>query len=617
MDSGTYLLLIFCIGISVFLMVLIALTRNKTQLHRIFLAAVMEITVICLFVFFEAFFADKDPDSPLIIWMEYFTYIGSSLLPVQIFLIGRSFAYSRIDFNWKYIFLFVIPALTLVVAFTNNYHHWFYIQYTFGFVRPTIVMGWYFYVHTIYSYFMLLMGLGYVLFFSVKNTGISVKQASVMIIGSILPLLVNLLYTLGVPWLNIFATPIAMLTAIVCYMVGMLKFNLMKITPVALKTVVNRISDSYIVVDEKLNIIDFNKSFIKNFSAFHNIKQNENLYNLLKIYFDPVEISADMVLKDVKLTKETNQIVKTELNLKRGKEYNKYFEVEFTPVFAGNQYVATIILLKDITQRKKDFDTIQENQAIMMEKERLVSLGELVGGIAHNLKTPILSASGALGQLEVLVQEYDKSVGDPEVTVEDHHEIAGEMDVAIKKIRTYIAYMSDVISTVKDQAVKLNSTLTGVFTLHELIHRVDILMKYELIRQNCVLLKEINIDDKITIKGDVNSLVQIFDNIIVNAIQAYKGKKGKIILRINRDNNNIVFSIKDFAGGLDKSVMDSLFKKMVTTKGKNGTGIGLYISYSTIKGMFRGNMWFESQENVGTEFFISIPMDVEGEVIHA
>jgi len=177
--------------------------------------------------------------------------------------------------------------------------------------------------------------------------------------------------------------------------------------------------------------------------------------------------------------------------------------------------------------------------------------------------------------------------------------------------------MSDVISTVKDQAVKLNSTISGAFTLHELIHRVDILMKYELIRTNCVLLKEIDIDDKITIKGDVNSLVQIFDNIIVNSIQAYNGKKGKIILRVYRDDDNIILSLKDFAGGLDKNVTDSLFKQMVTTKGKNGTGIGLYISYSTIKGMFRGNMWFESNDNVGTEFFISIPMVMEGELIHA
>jgi PAS domain S-box-containing protein len=545
------------------------------------------------------------------------SYIGACLLPVQIFLIGRIFAYSKINFNWKYALLYVIPVISIIMALTNNYHHLFYAYYSFGFEKADVQVGWYFYVHSIYSYVLLLIGLIYVIIFSIKNTGISVKQAAIMIIGSITPIAVNVLYTLGILRLNIFSTPIAMLSAIACYMIGMLRFNLMKVTPVALKTVVNRISDSYIVVDDKLNIIDYNRSFSDNFSPYGDFVQNENLYDLLIRYFDPAEIDAKTVLEDVKKTKEADVSIRTEFNLTREKGSEKYFEVEFTPVFASKQYVATIILLRDITQRKKDFDTIQENQTVMMEKERLVSLGQLVGGIAHNLKTPILSASGALGQLELLVEEYNKSVGDPDVTSEDHHEIAKEMLTCIKKSKTYIAYMSDVISTVKDQAVKLNATVVGAFTLHELIHRVDILMKYELIRKNCMLMKQIDVDDRLTIQGDVNSLVQIFDNIIVNSIQAYKGKKGKIILRIFRDEDNIIFAIKDFAGGIDKNVSESLFKKMVTSKGKNGTGIGLYISYSTIKGMFRGNLWFESVDNVGSEFFISIPVGLKGEELDA
>jgi PAS domain S-box-containing protein len=617
MESGTFWLMILLMCVAVVLIAIIISAKNKTQLHYNFLLAVIEIFLICLFVFLEAYFAGIDITSPLVIEMEYLVYIGTCLLPVQIFIISRIFAYSKIDFNWKYKLLYVVPIISIIVILTNDYHHWFYVQYSFNFVKPTIVMGWYFYVYSIYSYVLLLTGLGYIVFFSIRNTGVSAKQALILIIGSVLPVLINILYTVGVPGVGFFASPLAFMAAIVCYMIGMFRFNLMKVTPVALKTVVNRISDSYVVVDERLNIIDYNRSFHENFSPFGTFGQSENLYNQLKRAFDPSEIDAETVLKDVTETKENNATVRTEFNINREKGKEKYFEVEFTPLFAGKQYVATIILLRDITQRKKDFETIQENQAVMMEKERLVSLGQLVGGIAHNLKTPILSASGALGQLELLVTEYDQSVGDQDVTEEDHHEIASEMQECIKKSKTYIAYMSDVISTVKDQAVKLNTSATGLFTLHELIHRVDILMKYELIRKNCILMKEINVDDRITIQGDVNSLVQIFDNIIVNSIQAYKGKKGKIILRVYKEDNDIIFAIKDFAGGIDKNVSDSLFKKMVTTKGKNGTGIGLYISYSTIKGMFRGKLWYESQENVGTEFFISIPVGAKGEEVNA
>jgi len=179
-------------------------------------------------------------------------------------------------------------------------------------------------------------------------------------------------------------------------------------------------------------------------------------------------------------------------------------------------------------------------------------------------------------------------------------------------MKNYLAYMSDLISTVKDQASQINANQFDIFTVNELIHRVDLLMKHELIKRNCELIKEVEIDLTSTLLGDVNSLVQVFDNIIVNAIHAYDGKRGKIVLKIVYQGDNVVFSIKDFAGGIDKKVAGRIFKEMVTTKGKSGTGIGLYLSYSTIKAMFRGNLWFNTEEGSGTEFVISIPQTKAG-----
>lgn len=67
-------------------------------------------------------------------------------------------------------------------------------------------------------------------------------------------------------------------------------------------------------------------------------------------------------------------------------------------------------------------------------------------------------------------------------------------------------------------------------------------------------------------------------------------------------------SIEDFAGGLPKNVEEKLFKEMVTTKGKNGTGLGLFMSYSNIKAHFNGNMRYETKKGRGTTFFIEIPL---------
>ena len=76
---------------------------------------------------------------------------------------------------------------------------------------------------------------------------------------------------------------------------------------------------------------------------------------------------------------------------------------------------------------------------------------------------------------------------------------------------------------------------------------------------------------------------------------------------VNED-NNIVISVRDYGSGLPDSVQDKLFKEMITTKGKNGTGLGLYMSYSTIKAHFNGDITFESEEGKGTTFTIILPL---------
>ncbi len=252
---------------------------------------------------------------------------------------------------------------------------------------------------------------------------------------------------------------------------------------------------------------------------------------------------------------------------------------------------------------------IHDNQETIMEKERLASLGQLIGGIAHNLKTPIMSISGAAEGLKDLIKEYDSSIDDPEVNSNDHHEIASDMSEWVSKIKTHTEYMSDVITAVKGQAVTLSNEENISFTVGELLKRVNILMKHEL--KNAIIYLNIHMrtDENLMINGDVNSLVQVINNMISNSIQAYDGKpEQNIDLIVERRENNLLISVKDYAGGLAKKVKDKLFKEMITTKGKNGTGLGLYMSYSTIKARFGGNIKVESEDGKGTTFTIILPI---------
>ena len=71
---------------------------------------------------------------------------------------------------------------------------------------------------------------------------------------------------------------------------------------------------------------------------------------------------------------------------------------------------------------------MQNEYKKLIEKEHLASLGQLIGGITHNLKTPIMYISGASKGLSDLLKEYDSSIGDLDVTDKDHHDIAKKMN---------------------------------------------------------------------------------------------------------------------------------------------------------------------------------------------
>lgn len=320
------------------------------------------------------------------------------------------------------------------------------------------------------------------------------------------------------------------------------------------------------------------------------------LFNTFYIYYIGKGISTDL-----------NTVIN---GLKRVATLDNVLEADNLPVTSNDEIGELTIQFNNIQDlTKQHVSQIKNNQDTLMEKERLASLGQLIGGISHNLKTPIMSISGAAEGLTDLINEYDTSIGDPEVTNDDHHAIANDMRDWITKIHSYTSYMSDIITAVKGQAVNLSENESDVFTIDEMIKRVTILMKHEIRNASLTLNTQINVPSTTSLHGDVNSLVQVINNLITNAIQSYNGKKDNTIdLSVNLDGKNVVISVADRGCGMTKEVQDKLFKSMITTKGKNGTGLGMFMSYSTIKGHFNGDITFETEIGKGTKFNVIIPL---------
>ena len=593
-------LLLLCIFLSIFLYYLSS-KKSKKQFDIIFIVTLLLVLLWMFTCIVQIVCVNLFNINP--IYFDYFSYISGCFLPVSFLLMSLIFAKTKIKFTKKYLLLFIIPTLSLILLWTNNWHHLFYVKYSL--LPSETIFGYYFYVHYIYTYTLFAISLFILLKYTIKNSGFFSKQAALIIVGSLIPIVTNLLAFLNIIKSSLFLTPITFGVTIICFSFAVFKFRLSTTTPIALQIIVDRISDSYLILNEDYLISDFNQTFITTFK----IKDSSNIRSkdfnsFLK------SINLDSYINEFnKLIHKIGNNDNTESFELYVDNINRYFNVEVSSIISNKQFLGILILFKDITQHIEDMQNLKDNQNKLVEQERLASLGQMIGGIAHNLKTPIMSISGAVEGLNDLVNEYNSSIGDIEVTNQDHHEIAHDMQVWLDKIKTHMSYMSDVITAVKGQAVTFSDEQITDFDVNELFKMVSILMKHELTRAQISLNIQNNTPSNISIHGNINSLIQVVNNIVSNAIQASENATIKTIdLNANYSNSKIIISVIDHGTGIPDNIKNDLFKRMVTTKGKNGTGLGLFMSYSNIKAHFNGDITFDSELGKGTTFYIILPV---------
>lgn len=601
MDNYVFILL-FVTLIATLTFAFFTRKKQKSTLYSLFrvLFLLLSLHVVALILLF--YFKDIILNMDTLMYIDAISYISTCNLPVILFFISSIYENKETNLK-KYWYLFIIPILSIIIIFTNPLHHLFCKSYAINIAD--VQLGPYFYVHMLYTYLLILVAFIKLIKTSISKAGFLSFGTILIILGACAPIIPNLLASLQLISMDTYITPIPYLITAICFYISIFKLNSFDAVPIALKNIVDIMTDAFIVVEKDGTITYSNNAFNTNLSKMIGIKLNDNFYNIINTN------------KKLKLSKLNNLIKKSEKNntvetFDWSFNSEKYFEISSQPVISTKgrkKVIGTLIIFKDTTQHMLYMQTIKNNQDMLLERERLASLGQLIGGIAHNLKTPIMSISGAAEGLTDLVKEYEASVGDPEVTVQDHHDIAKDMKDWIEKIHSYTEYMSDIITAVKGQAVTMSEEQAVSFTLDELVKRVNILMKHELKNALVELNVSMQVNEQTVLKGNINSLVQVINNMISNAIQAYDGKPdNKIDLILKKENNNIIISVKDYGCGLPDEVQKKLFKEMITTKGKNGTGLGLFMSYSTIRAHFNGNMTFETEQGKGTTFNIILPL---------
>ncbi|WP_077533853.1 sensor histidine kinase [Massiliimalia massiliensis] len=602
--------------ISIILMVAFIITMVRTRqvnlLHKFYFAA-----VLILIIWLLALIGIKYTDPENIRWLmilDGITNLGGTLIPPcsLLFVICYTKKYES-NLPKGYWCIFILPILSLIMIFTNNFHHLFYRVFSLS--STTVVFGPYFPIHSAYTFACVALSVILMIRFAFKTkTRLHIWQAILFTIGSLAPSLTNLLVVGGLIKATIVITPISFIVTIIFHGLVIYRLHLFDVKPIAMQQLVNLMGDCYLIINQNGLIIGFNQPFAELLGRQHGIRENIYLHSCVQNEDVENKTAVYNLLNAIHYCQETN--VKTAYEqscsmTRDGETIRCYYMVEVTPLVVKGSVCGFLSIFKDVTQIKVNMQQLQASQVKMMEQERLAFLGQMVGGLAHNLKTPIMSISGSLSAVENLIQECTLSIGDADVTPDDYHEIYAEMDSWLQRMRESCAYMSDIITAVKGQASSMNVSDSVDFSLTETFKRVSLLLRHELLNSRCSLIIENRFDDfDIMMHGDINNLVQVVTNLVSNAIDAQTPDgRHDIIISIDKNDEALAISVKDFGSGIPEKVRTKLLKQMITSKGNQGTGLGVFISNTVIHAKFDGSMWFEENPGGGTIWVISIPLD--------
>ncbi|MBW2559559.1 MAG: GAF domain-containing protein [Deltaproteobacteria bacterium] len=243
----------------------------------------------------------------------------------------------------------------------------------------------------------------------------------------------------------------------------------------------------------------------------------------------------------------------------------------------------------------QDVTSLREREKYLQRVNRLISLGELAAGVAHEIRNP-LTGIGVV--LDILRRRKEFSPSDLE--------LADEAMSEIDRLESIVAGLLD-FARPKDFNFEESA-------INDVVGSTLFLIKKQCKNQN--LLFNVRFGDDIPVaRMDQEKIKQALLNVVINAIQAMPGGGNLTIETAYRtgdgdghDRGSVVITISDTGTGIPEQARDRIFDPFFTTHSE-GTGLGLSITHSVIK-EHNGTITVDSEEGRGTTFTVSLPIHV-------
>ncbi len=268
----------------------------------------------------------------------------------------------------------------------------------------------------------------------------------------------------------------------------------------------------------------------------------------------------------------------------------KYDEIRLQRALLDEKQKNEQVLQEEIARQHRE---INEKNAILLHQSRHAAMGEMISMIAHQWRQPLSAISGHAGamQIKITMDKYDKEKFSDQLA--------------------QIVFLSDHLSTTIDdfrdffkENRQTNSFQPGETIKHALSLSESLFKSEKIVVQS-------RIESERTIQSYENELIQVLLNILKNAHDALMEKsiaEPKIIISLVEETpERLKITIEDNAGGIPEAIAPKIFEPYFSTKSKNGTGLGLYMSKSIIEEHCNGTLTFHNGAE-GACFTIVLPV---------
>ncbi|WP_304241402.1 ATP-binding protein [Gracilinema caldarium] len=262
---------------------------------------------------------------------------------------------------------------------------------------------------------------------------------------------------------------------------------------------------------------------------------------------------------------------------------------------------------------------LQKTQELMVQQEKLASIGQLAAGVAHEINNPLgfLKSNHSVmekyvSKAETLLQKIADS-GIPEASKPIMEQLVKQIDKMKEILIESTEGYERIIRIVADLKTFSRLDKGEGFAEYDLNAGIEstLVVAWNEIKYVADVEKQLGNIPKIMARG--NELNQVWLNLLVNAAQAIEGAKkevrGRIIIKTWEEKGYVMVSIKDNGPGIPESIRKKIFDPFFTTKepGK-GTGLGLSISYNIIVENHKGQIIVNTEPGQGTEFVVILPL---------